>query len=268
MEEMTGLLAQYGLLIVFANVLLTQGGAPVPSTPMLVVAGALVAQGQLGFGLTLAVATVATLIGNVPWYLAGRRYGYAVLRTLCRVSIEPDSCVQRTEDVFGRWGATSLIVGKYIPGFATVAPPLAGAIKLPFPRFLAYTAISAVLWAVVPLLAGAIFHAEVEWLLLRLEDMGLGALVLAAAIVAVYVAVKSIERYVLIRLLRMVRIGPEELREMLAAESPPVVLDARSAMAQRLDPRRLPGAISVDITAPHAALIEVPPDRDVVVYCS
>lgn len=100
---------------------------------MLVVAGALAARGQLGFAAALAVATVATLIGNVPWYLAGRRYGYAVLRTLCRLSIEPDSCVQRTEGVFGRWGAVSIIVGKYIPGFATIAPPLAGAMKLGFP---------------------------------------------------------------------------------------------------------------------------------------
>lgn len=268
MEAMTGLLAQHGLLIVFANVLLTQGGAPVPSTPMLVVAGALVAQGELGFGPALAVATFATLIGNVPWYLAGRRYGYAVLRTLCRLSIEPDSCVQRTEDVFGRWGAISIIVGKYIPGFATIAPPLAGAMKLGFPRFLAYTAISALLWAVVPLLAGVIFHAEVEWLLLRLEDMGLGALALAAAIVAVYVAVKSIQRYLLIRFLRMTRIGVEELRELLAGESRPVVLDVRSPLARKLDPRRLPGAIPVDIVSPQTAVIAVPPDREVVVYCS
>ena len=265
---MTGLLVQHGLLLLFANVLLTQGGAPVPSTPMLIVAGALVAQGQLGFVPALAVATVATLLGNIPWYAAGRRYGYSVLRTLCRISIEPDSCVQRTENVFGRWGAVSIIVGKYIPGFATIAPPLAGAMKLGFPRFLLYTAVSAVLWAGVPLLAGMVFHAEVEWLVSRLEDMGLGALILAAGIVVFYVAVKSIERYLLIRFLRMARIGVDELRELLAGDSKPIVLDARSAMARRLDPRRVPGAIAVDIPGPEAAVIDVPPDRDVVVYCS
>ena len=265
---MTGLLAQHGLLLLFANVLVTQAGAPVPSTPMLIVAGALVVRGELGFGPALAVATVATLIGNVPWYLAGRRYGYAVLRTLCRVSIEPDSCVQRTEDVFGRWGAVSIIVGKYIPGFATIAPPLAGAMKLGFARFLVYTGISAALWAVVPLLAGVVFHAEVEWLLLRLEDMGLGVLMLAAAIVAVYISVKSIERYLLIRILRMTRIGVEELRELLAGESRPVVLDVRSPIARKLDPRRLPGAIPVDLISAQTAVVEVPPDRDVIVYCS
>lgn len=268
MEEMTSLLAQYGLLIVFINVLLTQGGAPIPATPMLILAGALVAQGKLAFGPVLAVSVIATLLGNVPWYLAGRRYGYPILRTLCRISIEPDSCVKHTENIFERWGVLSLIVGKYIPGFATIAPPLAGAMKLGFPSFLLYTAISALLWAVAPVFAGMVFHAEVEWLLSRLEDMGAGAAVLLVAVVAVYIAVKSVERYLLIRFLRMVRIGVKELREMMTGETRPVVLDVRSALARKLDPRRIPGSIWMDIADPRSARIEIPPDRDVVVYCS
>jgi membrane protein DedA with SNARE-associated domain len=268
MEEMTGLLVQHGLALVFANVLLTQGGAPVPATPMLVLAGALVARGDLAFGPVLGVAVAATLLGNIPWYLAGRRYGYPILRTLCRISLEPDSCVRRTEGIFGRWGALSLIVGKYIPGFATIAPPLAGAMKLGFPRFLAYTAISALLWAIVPVLAGLVFHAEIEWLLASLEGMGVGALILSASVVAFYVAVKSIERYLLIRFLRMARISADELRDLMRQDSKPVVLDVRSATARKLDPRRIPGAIPVDIAAPQASLVAVPPDRDVIVYCS
>ena len=179
MDEMTGLLAQHGLFLVFANVLLTQAGAPVPSTPMLIVAGALAAQGQLGLVLVLAAATFATLLGNVPWYFAGRRYGHRILRTVCRISMEPDSCVQRTEDVFGRWGAISLIVGKNIPGFATLAPPLAGAMRVGLLRFMVYTAISALLWASLPLLVGWIFSTEVEWLLAQLQDLGVGALLVA-----------------------------------------------------------------------------------------
>jgi membrane protein DedA with SNARE-associated domain len=266
MEDMTSLLAEHGLALVFANVLLTQGGAPVPSTPTLILAGALVAQGQLEFGPVLAAAAAATLLGNVPWYFAGRRYGHAVLRTVCRISIEPDSCVKRTEDIFGRWGAVSLILGKYIPGFATVAPPLAGAMRVGLARFLLYTAISALLWAIVPLLAGVIFHAEVEWLLSGLEEMGLGAVVLAGALLVFYIAVKSIERYLLIRFLRGARISVEEFRELLAGETKPVILDVRSPLARSIDPRRLPGAIALDIET--AALVEVPPGRDVVVYCS
>ncbi|HET7597073.1 MAG TPA: VTT domain-containing protein [Burkholderiales bacterium] len=267
MEPITSLLAQYGLVLVFANVLLTQLGAPVPATPILILAGSAVGNGQLAFGPALGLAMLATLLGNMPWYFAGRRYGYPILRTLCRISIEPDSCVKRTEDIFGRWGALSLIVGKYIPGFATIAPPLAGAMRIGLPRFIAYTVISALLWAVVPLLAGMVFRTEVDWLLARLEDMGLGALILVAVVVAVYVAVKSVERYLLIRFLRMTRISVNELRELMNGEERPVVLDVRSTLARQLDSRRLPGAIAVDIDA-QAALLAVPPDRDVVIYCS
>ena len=265
---MTGLLAQHGLLLVFANVLLTQAGAPVPSTPILIVAGAWIAQGQLGWGQVLGAATVATLLGNTPWYFAGRRYGHRILRTVCRISMEPDSCVQRTEDVFARWGTVSLIVGKNIPGFATIAPPLAGAMRVSFPRFMAYTAISALLWAVLPLLAGWIFEAEVGWLLSRLEDLGVGALVVVGAVVGLYVISRSIERYLLIRLLRTTRIDVDELRTLMDGDLKPVILDVRSRIAQQLEPRRLPGAVVVDMSAPQVPLVHVPPDRDVVVYCS
>ena len=268
MEEMTGLLAQHGLLLVFANVLLTQSGVPVPAIPILIIAGAFVSQGQIALVPLILVSMTASLIGDTLWYLAGRRYGYRVLRTLCRITIEPDSCVKQTENIFERWGAPSLMVAKYVPGFATVAPPLAGTMRLGMAPFLAYSAVAAVLWAGLPVALGMIFHAEVERALEWLEGMGAGAAVVIVAVVAIYVGVKALERYMLIRLLRMVRIGVEELRELMERNVKPVVLDVRSATARKLDPRRIPGAIWVDIAAPQAALVAVPPDRDLVVYCS
>jgi membrane protein DedA with SNARE-associated domain len=268
MEEMSSLLAQHGLALVFINVLLTQAGVPVPAVPILIVAGAFVAQGQIGPASLILVAVVASLIGDTLWYFAGRRYGYRILRTLCRVSIEPDSCVKQTENIFERWGAPSLMVAKYIPGFSTIAPPLAGTMRLGLALFLAYSAVAALLWVGLPVALGAIFQAEVERALEWLESMGTGAVAAIAAIVLLYVAVKVVQRYMLIRFLRMVRISVEELRDLMRQKSKPVVLDARSAMARKLDPRRLPGAVAVDINAPQAVLVAVPPDRDVIVYCS
>jgi membrane protein DedA with SNARE-associated domain len=135
MHALNDLLAQHGLTIVFLNVLLSQLGLPLPAMPMLIVAGALVADGTIQ-PLTLALAVLAgSLLGDIPWYYAGRHYGYRVLRTLCRISIEPDSCVKQTENIFVRWGPPSLIVAKYIPGFSTVAPPLAGTMRLTVGRF-------------------------------------------------------------------------------------------------------------------------------------
>lgn len=268
MQEMSNLLAQHGLLLVFANVLLTQIGIPLPAVPMLIVAGAFAAQGLLALPALIAVTVAASLLGDTPWYFAGRRYGYRILKTLCRVSIEPDSCVKQTENIFERWGAPSLTVAKFIPGFATVAPPLAGTMRLGFGTFAFYSSVGALLWAAVPIAAGVFFRTEVEWVLSRLENMGAGALLLIAAAIAVYIGIKLVERYLLLRFLRTVRIGVEELRQMIAQGKMPVILDVRSVSARKFDPRRIPGAIAVDMVAPELHLALVPPDRDVVVYCS
>lgn len=268
MEEMISLLGQHGLALVFANVLLTQTGVPVPAVPMLIIAGAFVADGQIGLAPLILASVAASLIGDTLWYIAGRTYGYRILRTLCRVSIEPDSCVKQTENIFERWGAPSLMVAKYVPGFSTIAPPLAGTMRVGPPAFLGYSAIAALLWSGLPIALGVIFHTEVGRALEWLEGMGTGAAMVIAAAVALYIGVKTVQRNLLIRFLRMVRISVEELRDLLLRDEKPVVLDVRSMAARKLDPRRIPGAIAVNIESPQVALITVPPDRDVVVYCS
>jgi len=268
MEELTGLLAQHGLALVFLNVLLTQSGVPVPAVPILVVAGAFVGQGQIGLAPLVALSVVASLIGDTMWYYAGRRYGYRILRTLCRIAIEPDSCVKQTETTFERWGAPSLMLAKYVPGFSTAAPPLAGTMRLGLPAFLGYSSVAALLWAGLPIALGVVFHTEVEKALEWLESMGSAAAAIIAALVLLYVSTKMLQRALLIRLLRMVRVDATELRELLRREPAPIVLDVRSATARKLDPRRLPGAVAVDIEAPQLAMAEVAPDRDVIVYCS
>src|SRR5687767_9257838 len=169
---------------------------------MLVVAGALLGDGTLSVLPLAAAVIVASLLGDTPWYFAGRRYGYRILRTLCRISIEPDSCVKQTENIFTRWGPPSLLVAKYIPGFSTVAPPLAGTMGVGLGRFLAYSAVAALLWAALPVAGGFFFRNEVEWLLRQLEAMGTGAVALITALVLAYVGIKAVQRYLLIRFLR------------------------------------------------------------------
>lgn len=268
MQELTELLARHGLLLVFVNVLLTQAGIPVPALPLLVIAGALAAQGEFGFAPLILAAVAAALLGDIPWFFAGRRYGHRVLRALCRVALEPDTCVRQTESIFERWGAPSLIVAKYIPGFATVAPPLAGAMQLGFRAFVLFSALGALLWIVVPVALGAVFHTEVERALAWLSEMGAGALLLIGALVVVYVALKTVQRYLFLRMLRAARLTVAELGELLRGEVPPVVIDVRSAVMRKLDPRRIPGALVVELEDPAAPLPPIPLDRDVVVYCS
>ena len=267
MEGIAGTLVEYGLWLVFGNVLLTQLGAPVPAIPMLIVAGALSQQGYWHATLVVALAVVASLIGDLPWYYAGRRFGYRVLNTLCRISMEPDSCVRQTEDVFTRWGPPSLMFAKFVPGFSTVAPPIAGALRLPLLPFLGYSAIGAALWAGLPVVVGILFHSEIDMVLQRGVEMGGYAALLVGGIAVLYIGAKWVERYLFLRFMRMMRITVPELHDLMQDDPGPVILDARSAAARILDPRRIPGALVVDTTAP--VLHEgIAPDRDVVIYCT
>lgn len=159
-------------------------------------------------------------------------------------------------------------MAKYVPGFSTIAPPLAGAMRLGLPRFLAYSTVAAPLWAAAPIALGARFHDEVERALIGIAGMGRSAIALVAGALALYVVFKALERAVRLRFLRTVRIGAAELRERMQREPNPVVLDARSALARRLDPRSIPGAIALDVEAPELALLALPRGREVVVYCT
>lgn len=265
---MIALFAQYGLLLVFGNVLLAQAGLPLPAVPMLIVAGALVRDGQLALTLVLLAAMAGSLIGDLPWYAAGRIAGYRVLRVLCRISIEPDSCVKQTETKFERWGAPSLLIAKFLPGFSTVAPPIAGAMHLRLPLFLIYSALGALLWAGAAVALGMIFHAQIDSLLRWMSEKGSQAVLIVGVIVGLYIIFKWAERYWFIRLMRMARITVDELKKLMAGDAPVIVLDVRSATARKVDPRRIPGAVAVDITAPEHNVGHITPAHHIIVYCS
>ena len=268
MEQMTGLLAQHGLALVFLNVFLTQAGVPVPAVPLMIVAGALSVHGGFSAGAVIAMAVIASLLGDALWYAGGRLYGHRVLKTLCRISIEPDSCVKQTEGIFERWGAASLLVAKFVPGFATVAPPLAGAMRLGAIRFTLYSAAGATVWAGAAVAVGVVFSREVDWLLQWLTGMGVRAGLVIGAAFALFIAYKWWERRRFIRKLRMARISPDELHGLIRDGAAPVILDVRSKGAREIDPRRIRGARPVDLAAPERPLAGVPHEHEVVVYCT
>lgn len=268
MQEITSLLAQYGLALIFLNVLLLQVGVPVPAVPTLMAAGALSVGGSLSLPAIIAVAVTASLAGDLVWYIAGRYYGFRVLRFLCRVSISPDSCVRDTGSRFQRWGAASLIAAKFIPGFSTIAPPLAGALRIAPGPFLAYSAISAALWAGLAVGVGVLFHRQIDWLLGELRQMGVYALAVIGAALALFMAFKWWERRRFFAALRMARISVEDLYRLIEGGHAPVVVDVRSVQERRADPRRIPGAIAADLDNLDAELAALPPDRDIILYCT
>ncbi len=268
MEHLTALVTQYGLWLVFANVFLVQVGAPVPAVPTLMVAGAHATGGSLSFAAIVAIAVAASLLGDLVWYYAGRFYGLRVLQLLCRISISPDSCVRETQTRFLRWGASSLLFAKFVPGFATVAPPLAGALRVKLRPFLGYSAVSAAVWAGLAAGAGMLFSRQIDWALARLAAMGGYALVLVLGALALFIAFKWWERRRFFKALRMARISVDALYKMMQDGHQPVVVDVRSPSAREIDPRRVPGAIAVNLENLDAHVGELPPDRDIILYCT
>jgi membrane protein DedA with SNARE-associated domain/rhodanese-related sulfurtransferase len=268
LQELVLLIGQYGLALVFANVLLEQVGLPVPAVPTLIVAGALSAEGTLSGTAVFAAAFVASMIGDAAWYAGGRVYGKRVMKFLCRISISPDSCVNQTEEQFERWGAGLLVFSKFVPGLSTITPPLAGAARLGWVRFGFFNSIGIALWAGAAIGAGLLLHTQIERLLARLEDMGAVALLLVALLLAAYVAFKWWERRKFYKMLRMARISVDELYGLMDKEARPVIVDVRSPVARSLDPRAIPGALAADAREIDGLLDQLPDDRDIVLYCT
>jgi membrane protein DedA with SNARE-associated domain/rhodanese-related sulfurtransferase len=261
-------IAQYGLLVVFVNVLVDQIGLPVPAVPTLVVAGAIAANGQLPLTYLFLWSVVACLLADCAWYFIGLTYGIRVLKVLCRISLEPDSCVSQTQSRFERWGVNSLVIAKFIPGLAIIAPPLAGAMRIGWPRFIALSAASAVLWVGSALAAGVIFRTQIEGFLVRLDEIGSEAALILGSALAAYVAYKWWERLRFYKSLRMARVSVRELYDLIQAGANPVIVDVRSTTARALEPRLIPGAVPIPLDEIDKHLAELPRDRDVILYCA
>jgi membrane protein DedA with SNARE-associated domain len=190
MSEIVTLFEEYGLYLVFGAVFVEQLGPPLPSGPLLIVAGAVGIEGRLSALAIAGAAWGAGMLGKIALYGVGGRYGRRVMGTLCRFAVTPDSSVGRADRHFERWGGALLVVAEFIPGLRTLAPSLAGAEKLrPIP-FLLYSALGAALWTALYLGIGFMFREQVERVLVLFERSGKVAFALIALAIAAYFVVK------------------------------------------------------------------------------
>lgn len=250
--------------LVFVNVLLQQLGLPVPAVPTLLVAGSVASAPAAAM---LAAAVVASVVADALWYLVGRALGYRVLSGLCRLSINPASCVTRTEARFARWGVWSLVVAKFVPGFSTVAPPIAGTLRMSLPSFLAAAAIGAAAWAGAAILAGRLLREQVAGALAVVSANRPLAVVALLAVVAVWLGWKVRQRVVFERSAAIPQITPDELLRALASTRPPLLLDLRgAAMVAELGP--IPGATVASHDDLPAAVGRWPRGAPIVTLCA
>jgi membrane protein DedA with SNARE-associated domain len=268
MANTLAFLVRHGYVVLLGWVFVEQIGIPIPSVPLLLAAGALAGTGRMNIFLALVIAMFAAVCADSLWYQLGRIKGIRILQLLCKISLEPDSCVRKTEGLFSREGSRSLIFAKFIPGLGTVAPPLAGVFHMRLGRFLMFDALGALLWAGSFLGAGYIFSGQIERIAERLAALG-GRLGLVLAITfALYIAYKFIGRQRFLRQLRISRITVDELKQKLDGGEDVVIVDLRHSMDFEADPQTIPGAFRMDATELQEKNDRLPRDRDVVLYCT
>ncbi|HET9036731.1 MAG TPA: VTT domain-containing protein [Myxococcaceae bacterium] len=261
-------LQAYGPMLVFASVLFEQAGVPIPCTPWLIASGALARLGHGTVALPIALATVAASLGHSAWFFAGRHWGSRVLRLICRVSLEPEICVQRTENAFTRYGPRALIIAPFIPGLTTLAPPLAGESGMRFRRFVLLDGTGDLLWAAtfvgVGWLAGEPFF-RVLAVVMGYAGSALGFL---AGVLALYLAYKLMQRLRFQTQLRVDRLSAGELKRRLDAGDDVVLVDLRHRREIEESGTTLPGALHISPDELDRRHREISRGREVVLFCS
>ena len=268
MNELIQFILQHGYSLVFLFVLADQIGAPVPAGPMLLAAGAMAGQGWIHFLPALLLGVAAALASNLLWYWIGRFKGTSVLSLLCRISLNPDSCVRNTAALFSRYGARSLLVAKFIPGLNTIAPPLAGIVRMPLGPFLIYDGLGAGIWAGVMIGLGYAFSWQIEVLAESAVRMGFfWGVVLIGGLVA-FIGWKYAQRQKFLRQIFMARISAAELKEKIERGEELAVFDVRHPLEFHAEPQVIPGAVYAPLERWKEEDYARLKDKEVVVYCA
>jgi membrane protein DedA with SNARE-associated domain len=268
MESLDVFIRTYGYPALFGGMVIQQLVPPIPGEPVLLGAGALAGTSRLNLWLAAAVALAGSVVGDHVWYEIGRRGGARVLRWLCRLSIEPDTCVRRRQDTLARRGASAFLIGKVVPGFNGVGQPLAGVLGMPRLRFLIFDLIGTALWVGLYVGLGYVLYDQLADVARFANRLGGWTLVIVAGAFGLYLGIKVTRRQLFLRQLRIARISPEELQAKLSAGEPVFVVDLRHDLDVQVQPVMIRGAVRMDPAALEQGHATVPRDREVVLYCS
>lgn len=258
-------LLRHGYPVLFAMVLAEQLGAPIPAMPVLLAMGALIGTGKYSWAGALSLSIAASMAADGAWYGLGRVKGSSVLKLLCRISLEPDSCVSSTRYWFKRLGGWALVIAKFVPGLSTVAPPMAGLSKMKWWKFLGADGLGGFLWAGAFLCLGHVFRTQLEDVAAYAARLGGGLFAVLGGALTLWILWKYYQRRRFIRSLRIARIKPEELKSQLKDV---FILDLRTAEEFANDGAKIPGALWFDRKELEERHLEIPRDRDIILYCT
>jgi membrane protein DedA with SNARE-associated domain len=265
-RDILAFVERHGYILLFSWVLVEQSAIPLPSVPLLLAAGTLIRTGRLEAVAAIACCVLAALLADTIWFQLGRHRGRRVLRLLCRVSLEPDSCVRQTENSFQKYGMSSLLVSKFIPGLNAVAAPLAGNSRAPYWRFVIFDSAGALIWSSVYFALGYIFSEQLETVVAGASRMGSNLLLLVVGLFVGWIGWKYLQRRRFLKELDIARISPEELRDRLDAGEDLFIVDLRSQVPE--DVSLIPGATRISPEELNARSHEIPRDREIILFCS
>ena len=268
MRDILPFLLKHGYAVLFLSVLAEQAGVPIPSTPFLLWAGALAGLGRLPLFPAIALSLAACLLSDSVWYWLGRRRGVSMLRLLCKISLEPDSCVSRTRQTFERTGATALLFAKFVPGLNTAAPPMAAITRMPYGRFLIADGAGSLIWSGAFLATGWLFRHQIEAVGERILGFGSRAAIVLGVLLAAYIGFKFWQRERFLHSLRVARVSPEDVLAQIEAGADMAILDLRNRQEMLDSGLLLPGAVWFDRARLETGILEEYRDRDVILYCS
>ncbi len=261
-------LVRHGYLVLVGWVFAEQAGMPIPSLPLLLAAGALAGSGKMNFAAALMACVLGAVCADSMWYQLGKRKGIKVLQLLCRISLEPDSCVRRTEGLFEKQGARSLLFAKFLPGLSTVSTPLAGVFHMRLRKFLLFDTLGTLLWAGTLLTTGYIFSGQIEQIGEQVQRFGGGLFVVVIGLLAGYISYKYVARQRFLRNLQVARISVEELKHKIDEGEALTIVDLRHSLDFEADPETIPGALRMDSADLQEHGETLPQDREVILYCT
>ncbi|HXZ79853.1 MAG TPA: VTT domain-containing protein [Terriglobales bacterium] len=269
MHELTSLITRHGYAVLALLVFLEALGLPIPAALALVTAGAAAALHRMTFPGVLLVGIFCIMLGDLILFLLGRKMGWLLLGVLCRLAVNPETCILRSAESFYRRGRVTLMIAKFIPGVNTMAPPLAGSMKMSLGQFLRLDFIGCALYVSAYVSIGYLFSQFFELLARGLATVGhtlASALVIAILVYMVY-------RFYLYWQHRVYRVVPrvqiEEVMERLQSDAGAVIVaDVRSHGYYDAGAQRIRHSIRLEPNNLTAATADVPKEKLVFLYCT
>ena len=268
MAEFLPFLVEHGYVVIFVWVFLDQAGLPLPAVPVLLAAGVLVGMGEMTLVPVIALIVAASIPIDLFWYWLGRLRGFRVLHLLCILSLEPDYCVRDTENLFKKLGPISLVIGKFVPGLQTLAPPMSGLTGVSLATFLLLDTLGALLWAGLFVGLGYYFHTEVEQVVNFATEFGLAAGIAVGLVVLGFFAYKIITRQRFVHSLRMRKLTPKDVYERMEKGDDMYIIDLRHDYDVKALPYLLPNALRVPMETIEQHAEHIPKDRDILLCCN